>query len=389
MAIINAFDGSKAKKSSGNKTYRTVQGRLIASEKVTENSSKSIAQVGQRVRFKYASMYAELMKPIIDHSFVKRSRYASSTNAFTAEAVKNALLVPAALKSVTDGGTLKYLFLPQRALISKGNLVSPGSKATIVKDSTSLKIVGGFFSKRESAEQYIKSTGMAVGSMATLIAVVLNGTSLRCELAFARIKCISETELSVVTNAGWDNWFGNMGPWMNTDVFTTNLDPIVACATIYSIDSASGFDCSTEEMVTIELDTLKSLTKFSEVVVMTKEAFASMDSSAQYRWLVAQGYTVDQPLLLDPDSIEGGDEPAPGPVPPTPSEEYSLNIGAQPAVGGTVEGMGYHTAGVPFQIKATANPGYHFVRWSDGDTNATRQIVINEDTIMTAYFEED
>lgn len=40
-------------------------------------------------------------------------------------------------------------------------------------------------------------------------------------------------------------------------------------------------------------------------------------------------------------------------------------------------------------IKAEANPGYHFVSWSDGVTDAQRQIDLSKDTLLTATFAHD
>ena len=40
-------------------------------------------------------------------------------------------------------------------------------------------------------------------------------------------------------------------------------------------------------------------------------------------------------------------------------------------------------------IKAEANPGYHFVSWSDGVTDAQRQIDLSKDTLLTAMFAHD
>ena len=42
-----------------------------------------------------------------------------------------------------------------------------------------------------------------------------------------------------------------------------------------------------------------------------------------------------------------------------------------------------HTA----SFSATAKRGYHFVRWSDGNTDDIRSVDVNEDVIYTAYFE--
>jgi len=42
--------------------------------------------------------------------------------------------------------------------------------------------------------------------------------------------------------------------------------------------------------------------------------------------------------------------------------------------------------GTSVQISATPQTGYHFVKWSDGDLNATRTVIPTEDMSLTAYF---
>ena len=56
---------------------------------------------------------------------------------------------------------------------------------------------------------------------------------------------------------------------------------------------------------------------------------------------------------------------------------------------GTVVGSGKYSHGENVTIEAVAKEGYHFVRWSDGNTNATRTIAVTEDITLTAEFEID
>lgn len=68
---------------------------------------------------------------------------------------------------------------------------------------------------------------------------------------------------------------------------------------------------------------------------------------------------------------------------------YTLTLAAR--YGGTVnytEANGSYAEGTEVQIAATANAGYRFLRWSDGNPNAVRTIVLSEDTWLIASFEE-
>ena len=66
---------------------------------------------------------------------------------------------------------------------------------------------------------------------------------------------------------------------------------------------------------------------------------------------------------------------------------YTLTITA--GTGGTVSGGGTYAYNTKVTIKATANSGYHFVKWSDGNTNATREVTVTGDATYTATFAQD
>lgn len=66
---------------------------------------------------------------------------------------------------------------------------------------------------------------------------------------------------------------------------------------------------------------------------------------------------------------------------------YTLTITA--GTGGTVSGGGTYAYNTKVTIKATANSGYHFVKWSDGNTNATREVTVTSDATYTATFAQD
>ena len=89
-------------------------------------------------------------------------------------------------------------------------------------------------------------------------------------------------------------------------------------------------------------------------------------------------------------SYSNGNNPSGGNTTDNPGEEnptmYTLTLAASPAEGGTVSGAGQYEAGTVASIQATANSGYTFTRWSDGDTNATRSVTVNNDLTLTAEF---
>lgn len=56
---------------------------------------------------------------------------------------------------------------------------------------------------------------------------------------------------------------------------------------------------------------------------------------------------------------------------------------------GSVSGAGTYDYNQSVTITATPDSGYHFVKWSDNDTNASRTFNITENVTLTATFEED
>lgn len=65
-------------------------------------------------------------------------------------------------------------------------------------------------------------------------------------------------------------------------------------------------------------------------------------------------------------------------------DRHRLTLNA--TTGGSTTGDGYYDYGTIATITAVANDGYYFIAWSDGDTNATRQLLLTSDTTLTATF---
>ena len=73
----------------------------------------------------------------------------------------------------------------------------------------------------------------------------------------------------------------------------------------------------------------------------------------------------------------------------TQTTYYTVTVLANPTSGGTVTGSGTFPSGSTTVISATANSGYHFVQWNDGNTEAIRTITVTSSVTYTATFEAD
>jgi len=68
---------------------------------------------------------------------------------------------------------------------------------------------------------------------------------------------------------------------------------------------------------------------------------------------------------------------------------YTVTVSANDNTMGTAIGGGTYNYGTIISITAIANTGYHFVQWSDGDTNAMRTIIVTDNVFYTATFAEN
>ena len=68
------------------------------------------------------------------------------------------------------------------------------------------------------------------------------------------------------------------------------------------------------------------------------------------------------------------------------NNSYTVSLSVNNNVMGSVSGGGTYTQGATATISATANSGYHFDHWSDGNTQNPRTITVNSNISLTAYF---
>ena len=84
-----------------------------------------------------------------------------------------------------------------------------------------------------------------------------------------------------------------------------------------------------------------------------------------------------------------GEEVTPTPTEPQPTK-YLLTVDVNNEAYGTASGGGEYAPDTEVELKAEPKAGYTFVKWSDGDTNATRTYVTtSEATTITAEFKAE
>lgn len=73
----------------------------------------------------------------------------------------------------------------------------------------------------------------------------------------------------------------------------------------------------------------------------------------------------------------------------TPAAKKTVSLSVSPSGSGTVTGGGQYDAGASATLKAVAASGFHFVKWSDNNTSATRTVTVNSDLTLQAIFAAD
>ncbi|MDD2598298.1 MAG: CotH kinase family protein [Kiritimatiellae bacterium] len=68
------------------------------------------------------------------------------------------------------------------------------------------------------------------------------------------------------------------------------------------------------------------------------------------------------------------------------SSLFQIDLNASPAIGGAVFGAGVYQQNETVNLAAQAAPLWRFVKWSDGQSSATRQITAMRDVTYTAFF---
>ena len=75
------------------------------------------------------------------------------------------------------------------------------------------------------------------------------------------------------------------------------------------------------------------------------------------------------------------------------TQQYTVNVSANPTIGGSVTGGGTYNQGQSCTVTATANNGYSFVNWTEGgnvvSTNASYTFTVNGNRNLVANFELD
>lgn len=300
MAVIDSIIAGRSSQSVGNITLRRVKGRTIASQKVQSNSSKSINQVKQRMRFKWASYMRRQLAEIVGHSFVKRGAYESSTNAFMSAAMPYALTIGG-----TEGSLVDFPFAPAGVPISRGNVVSYGVPATITGSGTTAENVttrlGGAFVAVEGnspfSQTLIKQRGLTEGQMLTFIVVIFD-PSIRATVTVYK-RCLFGNEWVVSNSPKWLEYMDEA-----TGQVSKGGCAAVGAATIVSVNArAANFDCSSENLAVVPRSIMFLVYGGASLTDAAIKPLNEVTADELLFDIELIGWEVDTAEVLDPTSL--------------------------------------------------------------------------------------
>lgn len=177
----------------------------------------------------------------------------------------------------------------------------------------------------------------------------------------------------------------------------------------YVFDSWSDGDTSAERYVILDEDNMKLYANFREAAKYQVKISVGANGTLKingvlaelgsYQTQAAEGSTIQVEAVANDGynfaSWSDGNTEASrtitvtAPVDITGSfavKTYTVTVNANDASRGTVTGGGTYEHGATAHLTATANEGYRFAGWSDGDTDAERDVTITDDVTYTAKF---
>ena len=351
----------------GTVRYYTRGGRTYmraASNSVTTNPRTDLQMEG-RLKWVSKAVLWQGLKSVLGGAFCYKDRIQSDYNAFMARNVDMGCYMT---KGEKERGC--QVIMPYQ--VSEGRLESIGQERT--EDSHlataialgDLDIDADTPVKNFAAALVQNNESMAYGDEIAFIACLqaTDATGMpKVRVKAERVILSREDDRKlwqVVSQAYWTGIEGNLG---------TGALEAGCYAYIHSRRTKEGLAVSSQSLVAFNDDYIELYT--------SDEQFQKARDS----------YGLSRQSFLDSGaSAEGGEEP--GPVPP-PVEKVHLTLTA--GTGGSVSPAGEteYDMGESVQITATPSSGWEFLKWSDGNMQNPRTLVMNEDMTLQAQFQEE
>ena len=381
MAILNGII-SKMNGSAGNLTFREFSGKTVVSEKITTvTNSRTDAQLRQRMKWvNIIRMYSGI-SPLLNKAFEKKQQGQSDYNVFV---MLNTSGVPVYLtkREADNGACIAAPYQITRGILPSIEVTGEGADSVTNIRLGSLTInvetTVGQFSQAVVNNNADYHYGEQISFFDILQDVNLLTGIPYCRFYASEVTLDRTSEVvlwDIVNSAGFasvSSGSGNVlghGEDEGDGVFAWVHSSYRSGATHVSTQYLINNNSMLAQYTTNEAynDAANSYGGYIDVFLTPNSGY--------------NGNTGNNPGPDDDPGSGGGGGGGQG-----GGTQYTITVTSENSEMGSVTGGGTFSVGSLVTITATANSGYTFVKWSDGDTNATRNITVSQNLTLTAEF---
>lgn len=373
MARIKGISPSKMSGSVGDFTYRQTKNGTIVSEKIQKkaNPQRTLRQMKRRTVLANLAAFFKAFGGSLRRSFEKMPQGWNELNAFISANYQRAHIY-LTKNMVMNGASVVDSFQITRGSLRPIEVVATGNAFRTDLSLGSL-VISAATTVAEFAKALVQNNaeihyGDQISYFAIRQYVDANGMP-RVEVKKYEVTldpASDELLWDVVANDGFQTNGGFLGQLSTSTALVGGFVWVLSREVNGSLLVSTQFIHSTNALMVADLSSAEAM----------EEAILSYG-----------GLTTD--VFLQPGEstngsvIGGGDEG--GNVAPTPSTINISVVSANPTMG-SVSGSGNYVEGATVTISATANSGYKFTQWQDGNTQNPRQITASESKTYTASF---
>lgn len=372
MARIKGISPAKMSGSVGDFTYRQTKNGTIVSEKIQKkaNPKRTLRQMKRRTVLANLVAFFKAFEGGLRRSFEKMPQGWNEINAFISANSQRARIY-LTKNMVMNGASVVDSFQITRGSLRPIEVVATGNAFRTDLSLGSL-VISAATTVAEFAKALVMNNaeihyGDQISYFAIRQYVDANGMP-RVEVKKYEVTLdpASEEKLwDVVANDGFQTNSGFLGQLSTSTALVGGFVWVLSREVNGSLLVSTQFVHSTNALMVADYSS----------------AEAMEESILSYGGLTTDVFL--QPGESTNGSVIGGGDG--GNVAPTPSTININVVSANPTMG-SVSGSGNYIEGATVTISATANSGYKFTQWQDGNTQNPRQITASESKTYTASF---
>ena len=372
MAVLNGII-SKLNGSAGNLTFKQLGGKTIVSEKISAlTDAKSTRQLKQRMKWANVIRMYQVLSPYLRLAFGGMSKGRTDYNKFVSA---NLTMAPVYLTKpeANAGATIVAPYQITQGTLNSIAVNGKGNNAITDIDLGTLTIAADTTIAQFSNAVVENNRDFHYGDQITYF------------LVHQTVNPVTQTPVADVEACAV------VLDKSNTATLLSLVDDRGFAVQSGCLAAKAGYDFGDHGMAWVHSRKQVSKTSVSTQFLICDNALLSEYQSDAAYDTAATSYGGANEVFLSPqssNSLTGNSSngSSSGGSSNAPAAKYKLLLNASPAAGGSVEGAGEYAAGSSATIKAVANAGYTFSKWSDNDTNAQRTLQMTQNRSLIAYF---